>query len=42
MLLTPGGERLLELAFPDEAPRSNHVGYDVDLQNFVVHGVTSL
>jgi hypothetical protein len=31
--------RLLQLALPDEAPGSNHVGNDVYLQAFFVHVV---
>jgi len=37
MLLAVLLQRCFQAALPDEAPGSNHVGDDVDLQGFLVH-----
>jgi hypothetical protein len=39
MALAVGFQRLLQLALPDEAPGSDHVGHDIDLQALFAHGI---
>src|SRR6185503_8926216 len=39
MLLAVEGQRPLQLALPDEAPGSNDVGHDIDLQALFAHGI---
>jgi len=37
MALAVKAYRLLQLALPDEAPRSDYIGHDIDLQVLFTH-----